>query len=34
MTLLEFLTILDDRRISYRLERIRDAVMVIVATPG
>lgn len=34
MTLLEFLTVLDERRTAYRLERIRDSVMVIVATPG
>jgi hypothetical protein len=34
MDLLQFLAVLDERRVSYRLDRVRDAVMVIVPTPG
>jgi hypothetical protein len=32
--LLAFLAALDERRVSYRMDRVRDAIMVIVATPG
>lgn len=34
MKLVEFLADLDNRRVPYRLNRVRDAVMVEVATPG
>jgi hypothetical protein len=34
MTLVEFLDMLDTRKIAYRLDRERDAVMVLIATPG
>ena len=34
MLLPEFLDLLDQRHVAYRLERVRDAVMVVVATPG
>jgi hypothetical protein len=34
MTLIEFLSELDARRISYKLDRVRDALMVIVNIPG
>jgi hypothetical protein len=29
-----FLTNLDDHRISYRLDRVRETIMVVVAIPG
>lgn len=32
--LTEFLRALDDADVSYRLGRVRDAVMVVVAVPG
>jgi hypothetical protein len=34
MNLPDFLNALDERRAGYRLDRVRDAVMVIVTTPG
>ncbi len=34
MTFVEFLAVLDERRASYRLNRVRDAIMVEIATPG
>jgi hypothetical protein len=34
MTIVEFLSALDHRRAPYRLNRVRDAIMVEVATPG
>lgn len=34
MTLPDFLARLDDRRLSYRLDRVRDAVMVVIAVPS
>lgn len=34
MNLLLFLKTLDERRVPYRLDRRRDALMVVVATPG
>jgi hypothetical protein len=34
MTLVEFLAALDERRAPYRLNRVRDAIMVEIATPG
>ena len=34
MTLSQFLELLDKRRIAYRLDRVRAAVMVVIATPG
>jgi hypothetical protein len=34
MTLIEFLDALDQRRAPYRLNRVRDAIMVEIATPG
>jgi len=34
MDLVQFLGVLDEHRTSYRLDRVRDAVMVVVATPG
>ncbi len=29
-----FLAMLDERRVAYRLDRVRDSIMVAVATPG
>jgi hypothetical protein len=34
MKLVVFLDMLDARNAPYRLDRVRDAVMVLVATPG
>lgn len=34
MTLVEFLDMLDARNVPYRLDRVRNAVMVLVASPG
>ena len=34
MKLADFLQLLDDRKIPYRLDRARDSVMIHVATPG
>lgn len=34
MNLFEFLAALDAHRAGYQLDRVRDAVMVVVATPG
>jgi len=34
MDLPAFLAALDERHASYRLDRVREAIMVIVATPG
>jgi hypothetical protein len=34
MELRQFLAELDERRVPYRLDRVRDAVMVHLATPG
>jgi hypothetical protein len=34
MTIYEFLDELEGRRITYRLEHIRDALMVVVFVPG
>lgn len=34
MTLVEFLDALDQRRAPYRLNRVRDAIMVEIASPG
>ncbi len=34
MDLATFLDILDRNHASYRLDRVRDAVMVIISTPG
>lgn len=34
MILTEFLQLLDERREHYRLNRVRDAIMVEIATPG
>jgi len=34
MTLTDFLRQPDARRISYKLDRVRDAVMVVIAIPG
>jgi hypothetical protein len=33
-TLFELLKALDDPEVSYRLERVRDSVMVVVVVPG
>ncbi len=32
--LIEFLDLLDDKRIYYRLNRIRDSIMIEIAVPG
>jgi len=34
MTLVEFLDALDQRRAAFRLNRVRDAILVEIATPG
>lgn len=34
MTLTEFLRLLDERGERYRLNRVRDATMIEIATPG
>ncbi len=34
MSLAEFLAFLDGQRLSYHLDRVRAAVMVVVAVPG
>ena len=34
MSIFQFLNLLDEKRISYRLERVRDSLMVEIAAPG
>ena len=34
MNIFQFLNLLDEKRISYRLERVRDRLMVEIAVPG
>lgn len=34
MSIFRFLDLLDEKKISYRLERVRDSIMVEVALPG
>ena len=34
MILSTFLATLDERRVRYQLDRVRDSIMVMVATPG
>ncbi|MBE6578532.1 MAG: hypothetical protein E7651_01850 [Ruminococcaceae bacterium] len=34
MSIFQFLNLLDEKRIIYRLERVRDSLMVEIAVPG
>ena len=34
VTISTFLATLDERRVAYQLDRVRDSIMVTVATPG